>query len=109
MDDSPVTSEPHMLAERVVERTTFASRWLLAPFYLGLAVSLVVLLIKFVQKTITLVAELVRAQASSAANAVIEGTESARFPMALPGRKIGSAAWARILRPRLSATLWQRC
>lgn len=44
-----------MLAERVVERTIFASRWLLAPFYLGLAVSLVVLLIKFVQKTIALV------------------------------------------------------
>jgi uncharacterized protein (TIGR00645 family) len=55
MDDSPVTSEPHMLAERVVERAIFASRWLLAPFYLGLAVSLVVLLIKFIQKTITLV------------------------------------------------------
>jgi len=43
-----------MLAERVVERTIFASRCLLAPFYLGLAISLVVLLIKFVQKTITL-------------------------------------------------------
>jgi uncharacterized protein (TIGR00645 family) len=53
MGDSLVTSQPHMLAERVVERTIFASRWLLAPFYLGLAVSLVVLLIKFVQKTIT--------------------------------------------------------
>jgi uncharacterized protein (TIGR00645 family) len=55
MDDSPVTSEPHMLAERVVERAIFASRGLLAPFYLGLAVSLVVLSIKFIQKTITLV------------------------------------------------------
>ena len=31
------------------------------------------------------------------------------FPVALPRRKIGSAAWARILRPRLSATPWQRC
>jgi uncharacterized protein (TIGR00645 family) len=32
-----------------------ASRWLLAPFYLGLAVSLVVLLIKFGQKIVKLV------------------------------------------------------
>ena len=50
------SSEPHALAERVVERTIFASRWLLAPFYLGLAISLVVLLIKFAEKTITLAA-----------------------------------------------------
>lgn len=33
--------------EHVVETVMFASRWLLAPFYLGLAFSLVVLLIKF--------------------------------------------------------------
>jgi len=31
----------------LVERTIFASRWLLAPFYLGLAVCLFVLLIEF--------------------------------------------------------------
>lgn len=49
-------SESQVVAERVVERTIFASRWLLAPFYLGLAVSLVVLLIKFAEKTIVLVA-----------------------------------------------------
>ena len=55
MDDSPVTGEKHRLAERVVERTIFASRWLLVPFYLGLAVSLFVLLIKFVQKMAVLV------------------------------------------------------
>jgi uncharacterized protein (TIGR00645 family) len=55
MDKPPVISEPPMLAERLVERTIFASRWLLAPFYLGLAVSLIVLLIKFGQKTVTLV------------------------------------------------------
>ncbi len=35
-------------AEDLLEKTLFASRWLLAPFYLGLAISLVVLLIKFV-------------------------------------------------------------
>ena len=33
--------------ENWLEKTLFASRWLLAPFYLGLAFSLVVLLIKF--------------------------------------------------------------
>ena len=50
------SSEPQVIAERVVERTIFATRWILAPFYIGLAVSLVMLLIKFAQKTITLVA-----------------------------------------------------
>ena len=55
MDDSPVTSEKHILAERVVQRTIFASRWLLAPFYLGLAVCLVVVLIKFVHNIAVLV------------------------------------------------------
>jgi uncharacterized protein (TIGR00645 family) len=33
--------------EHVLETLLFASRWILAPFYLGLAVSLIVLLIKF--------------------------------------------------------------
>jgi uncharacterized protein (TIGR00645 family) len=50
MDNTPVTSLPHGRVERFVERTIFASRWLLAPFYLGLAASLLVLLAKFGQK-----------------------------------------------------------
>lgn len=33
--------------EKAIETLIFASRWILAPFYIGLAVSLVVLLIKF--------------------------------------------------------------
>lgn len=40
----------HSLSNKIehgLETAIFASRWLLAPFYLGLAVSLVVLLIKF--------------------------------------------------------------
>ncbi len=41
-------------AQQVFERTIFLSRWLLAPFYLGLAISLGVLLIKFAQETFTL-------------------------------------------------------
>jgi len=36
--------------ESVLEKTLFASRWLLAPFYLGLAVSIAILLIKFMQE-----------------------------------------------------------
>lgn len=36
--------------ERVIERGLFASRWLLAPFYIGLMIALGVLLIVFVEK-----------------------------------------------------------
>jgi uncharacterized protein (TIGR00645 family) len=35
-------------SEALLEKALFASRWILAPFYLGLALSLLVLLIKFV-------------------------------------------------------------
>lgn len=35
-------------AEDLLERVIFASRWFLAPFYLGLAFSIVILLIKFI-------------------------------------------------------------
>ena len=37
-------------AEHAIEHVMFASRWLLAPFYLGLAVSILVLLIKFLEE-----------------------------------------------------------
>lgn len=36
------------IVESGLEKLLFASRWLLAPFYVGLAISLVVLLIKFI-------------------------------------------------------------
>ena len=36
--------------EDLLERTLTASRWLLAPFFLGLAMGVVILLIKFVQE-----------------------------------------------------------
>ena len=36
--------------ESALEKTLFASRWLLAPFYLGLAVAIAILLIKFMQE-----------------------------------------------------------
>ncbi|WP_341705506.1 TIGR00645 family protein [Ferrovibrio sp.] len=38
--------------ERLIERTIFASRWVMAPFYLGLAVALLLLLVKFVQELV---------------------------------------------------------
>jgi len=44
------------LIERAIEQSIFHSRWLLAPIYLGLVVSLLLLLIKFVQKTYSLIA-----------------------------------------------------
>jgi len=39
------TSEPKV--ERFLEQALFMSRWLLAPFYFGLAISLAVMLVKF--------------------------------------------------------------
>ena len=38
------------MIERTVERLFFASRWLLAPIYLGLSVALVVLGIQFFEE-----------------------------------------------------------
>ena len=38
------------LTEKTIETLVFACRWLLAPFYVGLALSLVVLLIKFMEE-----------------------------------------------------------
>ncbi len=42
-------------AEHLLERVIFGSRWLMAPFYLGLIVCLVVLLIKFLQELVHIV------------------------------------------------------
>lgn len=55
-DSSPLRIPP--LPERILEGTLFASRWLLAPFYLGLALSLFVLLYKFGQKAVALIGHL---------------------------------------------------
>ncbi|MBF0248673.1 MAG: TIGR00645 family protein [Alphaproteobacteria bacterium] len=38
------------MIERYLERLIFASRWIMAPFYLGLVVSLAMLLVKFMQE-----------------------------------------------------------
>jgi uncharacterized protein (TIGR00645 family) len=42
------------MIERSLERLLFASRWVLAPFYVGLALSLLLLLVKFVQELVHL-------------------------------------------------------
>ena len=46
------TGAGHSSLATAIERGIFASRWLLAPMYLGLAVSLFLLLFKFAQKTV---------------------------------------------------------
>jgi uncharacterized protein (TIGR00645 family) len=38
--------------EKIIERTLFASRWLLTPIYLGLSLSLILLAVKFFQEVI---------------------------------------------------------
>jgi uncharacterized protein (TIGR00645 family) len=40
------------MIERTLERLIFASRWIMAPFYLGLVVALAMLLVKFSQELI---------------------------------------------------------
>ncbi len=42
------------LIEKIIERSLFSSRWLMAPMYLGLASALVLLLISFMQELIHL-------------------------------------------------------
>ena len=41
--------------ERLLERLLFSSRWLLAPFYVGLVLAIVLLLIKFVRELVGLI------------------------------------------------------
>ncbi len=52
------------MIERLLERFIFASRWLLAPFYIALVIGLVALLVKTIQHVYELVAHLVGASES---------------------------------------------
>ena len=54
--------------ESTLERWLVASRWLLAPFFVGLALAVIILLIKFVQEFVHLVA---RALTMSEAEAIL--------------------------------------
>ncbi len=44
--------------ENILERTVFVSRWILAPFYLGLSLSLLVLLHQFIKEIYVFVTDL---------------------------------------------------
>lgn len=52
------------VVERTLERGLFASRWLMAPFYVGLVLALVALLYTFVQEIVHLFAHIEGADAS---------------------------------------------
>ncbi len=54
MDDPRVPARPASQVERLIERTIFGSRWLLAPFYLGLILGLVALLAKVASQVVDL-------------------------------------------------------
>ena len=56
MSDVPAQRPRRTQVERAIERMIFASRWLLAPFYLGLILGFVVLLARFVQQIAALLA-----------------------------------------------------
>ena len=49
-DERPIVTKP--AAERWLERGLFASRWLMAPFYVGLVIGLAALLAVFVQELV---------------------------------------------------------
>jgi uncharacterized protein (TIGR00645 family) len=72
MNEQPSAGTPITIAHRQFERVIFGSRWLLAPFYLGLAISLAALLIEFARE---LVRVLVNAP-DATANEVIIGVLS---------------------------------
>lgn len=52
---APQGRQEHHAVERGLERLIFASRWLMAPFYVGLVVALGILMVKFVQELIELI------------------------------------------------------
>jgi uncharacterized protein (TIGR00645 family) len=55
MSEAPVVARRKTAVERGFEGAIFMSRWLMAPFYLGLAIALAVLLFDFGRSIVTLV------------------------------------------------------
>ncbi|MEH6668287.1 MAG: YqhA family protein, partial [Psychrobacter sp.] len=51
--------------ELYLEKTIFNSRWILAPFYLGLVLGIILLFIKFVQKLWYMFADILTASEAS--------------------------------------------
>ena len=64
MDDAPVPTRRALQAERLIERTIFGSRWLLAPFYLGLILGLAALLAKFALRIVDLLGHVLSASSN---------------------------------------------
>jgi uncharacterized protein (TIGR00645 family) len=64
--DSPRSSIPHG-----AETALFNSRWLLAPFYVGLVISLVVLFVKFIRVLWTLLLEMPLAKSTHTIHGVL--------------------------------------
>ena len=57
-DTEPAPRRPHPIlkgVELIIEHVLFNSRWLMAPFYLGLVIALVALLYKFVVSVVEFV------------------------------------------------------
>jgi uncharacterized protein (TIGR00645 family) len=54
LDKRPSVVARRPIAERLLEQALFSSRWLMAPFYVGLAAGLLLLLVEFVHRTIAL-------------------------------------------------------
>jgi uncharacterized protein (TIGR00645 family) len=59
---APTPPIRHSFLERAIEQTIFASRWLMAPFYLGLIVALILLLAEFARRAFDLVSDSLSAQ-----------------------------------------------
>jgi uncharacterized protein (TIGR00645 family) len=57
--------------EEALERGLFASRWLLAPFYVGLVIALAMLLIEFVRETVSFIPEVLHLDAEQAILSVL--------------------------------------
>ena len=73
--DAETKPEPKRRAppiERAIEQTLFASRWLLAPIFVGLGAGLVVLLIKFVMSLWVLVNHLIASEGSAVILGVLD-------------------------------------
>lgn len=59
------------MIERRFEQIIFASRWVLAPFYLGLVIALVMLLVKFMQEILHIVPHVLEMQEKDVLLAVL--------------------------------------
>lgn len=61
--------------EHILERSLFASRWLMSPFYVGLVVALIILLVSFIKESIhyiMIIPEITSNQATMAALSLID-------------------------------------